>query len=535
MSVDTLAYTRDITNDLWAELDGGMYEPHSLRAERCLLASLLRNNLQYDVLAKHLDADCFYDLAHRDIWKVFEATLGNQRRRPEFAGKMQGIHPAYIQEMLGRSGVWGNRHELAFEEISRLAIPSDVAAVYAGVLSELNRRRKTAALLSEALNALLERREDVDDRVMKLIADAAKAFGSDEKDAYNSSAYAIAEEIREEWDALRKGLKKPFIPTGIDVFDASIHGGFHDGAYTIGGLSGHGKSTLAIGTANGVLENPAPSFVHIYSTEMTRLQVAYRLFATKYDKLTESDFTKPHKTQIPEAFYDEVLEWFEQQPLAIHNDGSTTIDVQKVINDVRATRAEHPDAHITAIVDYIQYCRCPWLPRSADKIKHIEEAAQELNALGSSMKGLTVVILTQYTAENGALPITVPDPEQSRYSKTIHHAAATYTSFHRPFKGHPELGGLTMLVTGKSRYGDEGISECWTLAWSDMDQKSFAWCDDEKVPAEYATEEPSFDCNSERERAEFDGRVENFARKLDVHFPRITRGLWRRRKEALGG
>ena len=194
--------------------------------------------------------------------------------------------------------------------------------------------------------------------------------------------------------------------TGIESLDKALGGGFPNGLHVVGGLSGLGKTALAIEVALGVVK--AGGRVLYLSLEMDyhelSKRVAQRVYAQSGENLTNQQLTEKIKAD-PGKYEDTV--WGQSAGSLRHEVanrlkiadleflGSAGLPaVRSVIRDfLTRCEVETPEVFPLVIVDYLQYIQ-QTEKRSQDRRVFMIEVAQALKAETLTGGGCVVLALS---------------------------------------------------------------------------------------------------------------------------------------------
>jgi len=476
----------NLTSQLLAEVDPASREPHSNRAEYGLIACLLADNREFDVVHGILKgSDAFYQTGCRDIYEVFRWSMAGSNRH-RFEGKRQAIHTAYILNRLEETGLMGPHTAEALEGVAGVRVLGSEAVGFATVVSKLSVRRaawrahhKLASMLGDTSCSL--------DRMLEQVATLSRTLTTDGDVERRASPAYQAQEMLEHIERNLSGERSPVIATGIEPLDALLLGGFRPGnGYTLGAMTGQGKTTLA-NAVLGALRNDVACNVH--TAEMSTLQNLARTLntigATDHDTLYESTILDPYSALSSESARDrfrdrieDLMEEWRRSKVHVYTQG-TCLHVEEIIAKARLRRIEYPDAPLVVIVDYIQHCRYA-SRRTTSRAEEIQDAVYELNALAKSLDAV-VILLTQFTTMRAmqTRPIPKPTANMAKWGAAIEEASPYFLTYHRPWAGDPEKSPFTILELQKGRYSLPRVpAQRHVLIETDMRLKQYRWIEE---------------------------------------------------------
>ncbi|MCD6449514.1 MAG: toprim domain-containing protein [Thermotogaceae bacterium] len=156
---------------------------------------------------------------------------------------------------------------------------------------------------------------------------------------------------------LEQRKKKPVYPTGLEEIDDMLEGGFREGLYIIGGITGAGKTSLALQIAKHSALNKRPVLYFTY--ELSKLEIWARViapiigvnyFKIKDGKLTEEDYKRNGWDQVIEiAKYLKISEG-DTGLINAMTKAYTVEEIEKLSKEVKERTGIAP----LVIVDYLQ-------------------------------------------------------------------------------------------------------------------------------------------------------------------------------------
>lgn len=122
-------------------------------------------------------------------------------------------------------------------------------------------------------------RQDTTKPFTPITCNGAKAIKEAIVQQYRDN-YSVGGNIGDFTDVIKSNVNTPAIPTGFDILDRVIDGGFYEGLYTIGAISSLGKTTFCINVADQIARTGKD--VIILSLEMSK----YQIIAKSISRLT---------------------------------------------------------------------------------------------------------------------------------------------------------------------------------------------------------------------------------------------------------
>jgi len=492
MSSDIDWSAEDLTDLLLDDVDGVEEAPRSTLVERWLLSAVMRDPSRFDALGGAVQPEHFYLHAHRHIWRAVGNALASSRQPngditegatgpPSISYELGAMGKlAGVESQLARDGMSLEQLASVCDDPSRAPRCAELLLVYAG-------SRDLYRALASSMRDLAMGRGSLAD-VLKSTTERIAAVGAVQI-GDGSGPKDVSSEAEREHVARLEGEKCPEIATTIEPLDALLDGGLMLGeSYCIGGLSGHGKTTVATAMSSGLSD--AGCVVLMFSSEVTANDVCYRILATKFARagIEEWMLRKPHKILNPITrgrvveLRRTMFDWYAQSTIFVVKEDD--IDVEAVRTKAQALRAMHPDKPIVVLVDYVQKCRAPG---AKGEVEHINRSAAHLAGLPDKVSDSLVIYFSQYTMssdEQRVRPIPLPDKSQARYGGDISNAAANFLVYHRPWEGdrgdeHELLNPdeLTLLVQQKSRFDHPR----YAVMKSDLQKKTFGWWPDDFI------------------------------------------------------
>lgn len=417
--------------------------PHSLEAERDVLAACLLDPALVDVAAGLLTADDWYSDAHREIW---EALLGLARRS-------MGIDATTLRAALLDAGrlahVGGDEYLLALS--SRIPDTGNTEAHCRIVREKAARRRMIAACHQGASAGYDGSTETADylDRVQAEVFDAARELASD---SGPERIGPMVEGVIEEVQAAASSGGITGLPTGLHALDRMTTG-LHGGELIIvAGRPGMGKTALATGTAiHAAIDLGRPAL--FFSLEMPKAQIVRRVIA-EYGRVDL------HRMRSGALSWNDG-EGMERAALALRRaplliDDTPAITLMQVRARARRVKAKEGDLAIV-VVDYLQLMRSG-MGRESREIE-IGDISRGLKVLSKELD-CPVMALAQLNRECEKRSDKRPMVSDLRESGSIEQDADAVILVYRDevYDKNTTDRGIAELIVGKQRNGSTGTA-----------------------------------------------------------------------------
>lgn len=358
--------------------------PRNLEAESSVLAALMADNESFLRISGVVDADDFYDPAHRAIFELIAGMI-KEFRVADWITLKDAFknHPSL-------SDVGGDRHILAIQQSSG-SLAS--AHEYARVVRDLSARRKIIEAADEARRVALDTSADSDD--WSTIAGRLK---SDMDEVITKTADDEIKGYRDCLHELGKRIEDPpaSIMTGIACLDHSFGGGMRRGCvYGIEGAMKRFKTGVLSAIYGGCWKNGTPSaFITLEMGPSDIIQretagfagVNFRDFERLGNEQKSIDtllrFENQHATAMDGAFF-------------AHTPGITADKLMSII-----ARLVEVHGCEVVVLDYWQ--RVKGKKSSQSKAEFLEEVSSRI-ADYASLMGIIIVAASQLNRQDESL------------------------------------------------------------------------------------------------------------------------------------
>ena len=224
-------------------------------------------------------------------------------------------------------------------------------------------------------------------------------------------------------NGISESVNTPAVATGFPALDAILDGGFYPGLYTMGAITGLGKTTFALQIADNIAQRKHD--VLIFSLEMARSELMSKSISRHTFLIADdSGRTRDAKTargitagakwvQYSSAekqlIKDATEEYRVYAPYLYIIEGMGEIGVKEIREQVAR--------HITltgnkpvVIIDYLQIL-APYEPRSSDK-QNTDKAILELKRMSRDFM-LPVISISSFNRENYTAPVNLAALKES--------------------------------------------------------------------------------------------------------------------------
>ena len=318
---------------------------YSDEAEQAVLGAVLINQDVFKTL--DLDADDFYVIRHREIWRAFQ----------ELALSGSLIDVLTVGEKLGEE----NAGLLKFVT----HVPSSMhAEYYADIVREKSRRRDIVNLASEMVKSAYKQESNLDDDIPEYMTRLVSSARMD------AGAGHISVALSELYEEVQVRMKDPLevwgIPTGFIEYDL-MTGGHHPGEVTLlAGKPGLGKSIIAMQMAVGMASHSPGA---IYEMEMGQTQTVRRSVSNK----SRIETRKMRNGKVKDNELDKILGAIgEMENLPIFISDFTGWTTASMRADLARLKAQHNIQWF--IVDYLYLLQDRYGGDDHERLAYISKA-----------------------------------------------------------------------------------------------------------------------------------------------------------------
>lgn len=432
--------------------------PHSLDAEKGVLASLLIDPPVADDVAVVVRPDDFYSDAHQRIYQQMLAIHETGRT----------IDITLLVERLKTADELGLVGGMAYLAEVVNAAPTAANAVY---YAEIVAAKATLRSLIHASTEILRDSYDPTFDPRQLLSRSEERIFAIHDQKGTGELKSMNEVMHETFDQIDKWMLEGHstgIPSGFTDID-ELTGGLHPSELLIlAARPSMGKTSLAMNFAEKVTMHPSnPRPVLFVSLEMARMELAQRMLCS-YGKIDGRKFRKGmispgERDQLVEASND-----LSKAPLFIDDSPSRTV------TEIAATarRLKRREELGLIIIDYLQLIEPD--NNKDPRQEQVAKIARRLKGIARELK-IPVLCLAQLNRQAEATKDNRPRLSHLRESGAIEQDADVVMFVHReeryadpeelePGGGKEHLKGLAELIIAKQRNGPIGDVK---LAWFD--------------------------------------------------------------------
>jgi replicative DNA helicase len=417
--------------------------PHSLEAEQAVLGGLMLDNRTWDAIADRLLAEDFY---RRDHQLIFAAIA-------ELASRSEPSDAVTLSEWLERKGLGSETGGLIY--LAGLVRETPSAAnirAYADIVRERSVLRRLISVGGQIAASAYDpegrqANEIVDDaeRLVFEIAEAGKKGGSGFVPLRNELGGLID---RLDMLAQNKG-QLTGVSTGFAKLDEMTAGLQKGDLIVIAGRPSMGKTTFALNIAENAAFGPRKAHVGIFSMEMSREQLAFRMISS----LGRVDQSKLRIGQIDEDWprVNSAIEQMKTASIYIDDQGALTpTDVR-----ARARRLKREHGLDLIVLDYLQLMQVAG--NTENRATEISEISRSLKALAKEL-AVPVIALSQLNRSVEQRTDKRPVMSDLRESGAIEQDADVIMMIYREevYDKNTTRKGIADIIITKQRNGEIG-------------------------------------------------------------------------------
>lgn len=355
--------------------------PHSIEAEQAVLGALMLDNRAWDTVADRLVADDFY---RRDHQLIFEAIA-------ELAGKGQPSDAVTLSEWIERKGIAEQTGGLVY--LAGLVRDTPSAAnirAYADAVRERSTLRRLINVGGEIASSAY----DPEGRAASQLVDEAerRVFEIAESGNKTKSGFLPLKDqlgaVIDRLDMLHQSSGAlTGVSTGFNKLDEMTAGLQKGDLIVVAGRPSMGKTTFALNIAENAAFGPAKAKVGVFSMEMSREQLAFRMISSlgRVDQghLRTGMFGDEEWSRINTA-----INMMKSAHIYIDDTGALTpIEVR-----ARSRRLKREHGLDLIVLDYLQLMQVPGTKEN--RATEISEISRSLKALAKEL-AVPVIALSQ--------------------------------------------------------------------------------------------------------------------------------------------
>jgi replicative DNA helicase len=418
--------------------------PHSLEAEQAVLGGLLLDNSTWDAIADRIRAEDFY---RRDHQLIFAAIA-------ELSGKAEPADAVTVAEALDRAGLSQETGGLIY--LASLVRDTPTAAnirAYAEIVRERSTLRGLIEVGGEiAANAFnpegrsaSELVDEAERRVFE-IAEAGRKVGSGFV-PLRSELGSIIDRL----DTLQQNQGQiTGVSTGFTRLDQMTAGLQRGDLVVIAGRPSMGKTTFALNIAENAAFGPAKAKVGVFSMEMSREQLAFRMVSSlgmvDQSHLRTGNFGDEEWSRINTA-----ISMMKNSHIYIDDTGALTPTEVRA----RARRLKREHGLDLIVLDYLQLMQVAGTREN--RATEISEISRSLKALAKELS-VPVIALSQLNRSLEQRTDKRPVMSDLRESGAIEQDADVIMMIYREevYDQNTTRKGIADIIIAKQRNGPIG-------------------------------------------------------------------------------
>jgi replicative DNA helicase len=418
--------------------------PHSIEAEQAVLGALMLDNRAWDAIADRLIADDFY---RRDHQLIFEAIA-------ELAGKGNPSDAVTLSEWIERKGQAEQTGGLVY--LAGLVRDTPSAAnirAYADAVRERSTLRRLISVGGEIASSAY----DPEGRPASQLVDEAERRVFEIAESGNKTASGFIP-LKEQLGAVIDRLDMLHqssgaltgVSTGFNKLDEMTAGLQKGDLIVVAGRPSMGKTTFALNVAENAAFGPAKAKVGVFSMEMSREQLAFRMISSlgRVDQghLRIGKFGDEEWSRINTA-----INMMKSANIYIDDTGALTPTEVRA----RARRLKREHGLDLIVLDYLQLMQVPGTKEN--RATEISEISRSLKALAKEL-AVPVIALSQLNRSVEQRPDKKPVMSDLRESGAIEQDADVIIMIYRDEVYDPETTrkGIADIIIAKQRNGPIG-------------------------------------------------------------------------------
>jgi replicative DNA helicase len=427
-----------------AAIDEIRVPPHNIEAEQAVLGGVMLDNRTWDAIADRLVASDFY---RRDHQLIFEAIADR-------SGRSEPCDAVTLSEWLERKGLSEETGGLIY--LAALVRDTPSAAnirAYADAVRERSILRRLIHVGGEIAASAYdpegrEASEIVDDAERRVfeIAESGQKAGSGFQ-ALKEQLGAVIDRL----DLLHQSKGKlTGLTTGFNKLDEMTAGLQKGDLIVVAGRPSMGKTTLAINIAENAAFGSTKARVGIFSMEMSREQLAFRMISSlgsvDQGHLRTGMFGDEEWSRINGAIS-------QMKGASIYIDDTGALTPTEVRARSRRLKREHGLDLI--VVDYLQLMQVPGTKEN--RATEISEISRSLKALAKEL-AVPVIALSQLNRSVEQRQDKKPVMSDLRESGAIEQDADLIMMIYRDEVYDPNTTrkGIADIIIAKQRNGPTG-------------------------------------------------------------------------------
>ncbi len=418
--------------------------PHSVEAEQAVLGGLMLDNRTWDAIADRLLAEDFY---RRDHQLIFAGIA-------ELSSRSEPSDAVTLSEWLGRQGQTEQTGGLAYLATLVRDTPS---ASNIRAYAQIVRERSTLRRLIGVGGEIAASAYDPEGREASELVDEAerKVFEIAESGNKAGSGFvALKEELGSVIDRLdmlhQQSGQLTGVSTGFAVLDEMTAGLQKGDLIVIAGRPSMGKTTFALNIAENAAFGPAKARVGVFSMEMSREQLAFRMISS-LGRVDQSNLRTGRFGDEEWSRINGAIHLMQSAPIYIDDTGALTpTDVR-----ARARRLKREHGLDLIVLDYLQLMQVAG--NKENRATEISEISRSLKALAKEL-AVPVIALSQLNRSVEQRTDKKPVMSDLRESGAIEQDADVIMMIYREevYDPNSTRKGIADIIIAKQRNGPIG-------------------------------------------------------------------------------
>ena len=419
--------------------------PHSLAAEKSVLAAIIFEPFKFDIIRDRVNEDDFFDPRNKAIFKAAHNLFSEGLK----------IDLTTIMSKLDALGLKKYNDPLYFSEILDVSYTTDFLETYLDILLNDSVKRQVLAVAAE-----IQKKGTTEDiEALDYLSWAEETIFSISRKKTSRSFVNVSEVIEE---VIKHALKRQDksnnvtgYSTGYTKLDEFTLGFQKESLNILAARTGIGKTALALNIALNVAKrnqnNQDPSKnarIAFFSLEMSNQQLATRMLASEsniyQNKIMLGDLSSTDwkALRVAQVSIDNLFIVFEES-------------VAANVSDIRAKcrQLAQSDGLDFVIIDYLQLIGKEKGNRGATRQEEVAQISRGLKQLARELK-IPILALSQLSRDSEDQEPTIA---HLRESGAIEQDADVVLLLHRDRKVKTEnRSSLTKLNVAKNRHGQTG-------------------------------------------------------------------------------
>jgi replicative DNA helicase len=427
-----------------AAVDDIRVPPHSVEAEQAVLGGLMLDNRGWDAIADRVTADDFY---RRDHQLIFDAIA-------DLAARSEPFDAVTLSEVLERKALAEQTGGLVYLAGLVRDTPS---AANIRAYAEIVRKRSTLRRLISVGGAIAASAYDPEGREANEIVDEAErlVFEIAESGGKAGSGFVpLRNELGSVIDRLdmlaqNKG-QLTGVSTGFNRLDEMTAGLQKGDLIVIAGRPSMGKTTFALNIAENAAFGPKKAKVGIFSMEMSREQLAFRMISS-LGRVDQSHLRIGNIDGEEWSRVNTAISMMKEAPIFIDDTGALTPTEVRA----RARRLKREHGLDMIVLDYLQLMQVAG--NTENRATEISEISRSLKALAKEL-AIPVIALSQLNRSVEQRTDKKPVMSDLRESGAIEQDADLIMMIYREevYDKNTTRKGIADIIIAKQRNGEIG-------------------------------------------------------------------------------